>query len=133
LILPGDINHDAVVAEVRACFDEYEAALRRHDADALNRFFLQRADTVRFGLAEHNYGAAAIDAWRRDATPVSAQRRITRLVIVTLGHDSASVSAEFEAPDSAGIGRQTQHWVRMPEGWRIAAAHVSRIERAALR
>jgi hypothetical protein len=26
------------------------------------------------------------------------------------------------------VGRQMQTWVRMPEGWRVVAAHVSQID-----
>ena len=32
---------------------------------------------------------------------------------------------EFERADGTVRGRQSQTWVRMPEGWRIVAAHVS--------
>ena len=42
-------------------------ALVRHDVEALNGFFLDSADTVRYGLAEQNYGIEAIAAYRRAA------------------------------------------------------------------
>jgi hypothetical protein len=29
------------------------------------------------------------------------------------------------------IGRQTQTWIRFPEGWRVVAGHVSVIDRPA--
>jgi hypothetical protein len=35
------------------------------------------------------------------------------------------VSTEFRSPGSPVVGRQTQAWARLPEGWRIVAAHVS--------
>jgi ketosteroid isomerase-like protein len=132
LIQRGDINADSVLAEVHQCLEQYEAALRRHDLVALDQFFLQRSDTVRYGLAEHNYGAEAISHWRRTATPVSPQRRILRTVITTFGKDAASVGVEFESPDSPLRGRQTQLWVRVEDGWKIASAHVSAIDRKLL-
>jgi Protein of unknown function (DUF3225) len=129
LIRSGDINTDSVLAEVGVCIREYEEALLRHDLVVLNNFFLQRSDTVRFGLAEHNYGAEAISNWRRAATPVSPQRRIVRLAVSTFGNDVASACIEFESPDSPLRGRQTQLWIRVEQGWKIAAAHVSTIDR----
>jgi hypothetical protein len=32
---------------------------------------------------------------------------------------------EFHRDGSTAIGRQSQTWVRMPDGWRVVAAHVS--------
>lgn len=127
-----EFNRPEVVAEVRAAFEDYEAALIRHDVAALHDWFLQRPDTVRFGLAEHNYGADAIAAWRADTIPVDASRRLLRVVIITFGADAASVCAEFESALSPRRGRQSQMWVRRPEGWRIACAHVSEIDAGSL-
>ena len=121
-------NLPEVMVEVRAAFDLYEDALRRHDTGALNDFFVQRADTARFGVAEHNYGAAEIASWRHHSPPVPAQRRLRNLLIVTYGADAASASAEFVNPDSTLLGRQSQTWIRTPGGWKIAAAHVSMID-----
>ena len=45
--------------------------------------------------------------------------------ITTYGRDVATASTEFRKVDSGRDGRQMQTWVRMPEGWRIVAAHVS--------
>jgi len=132
LIDDGAFNLPEVLVEVRAAFDLYEAALCRHDVALLNDFFVQRDDTARFGVAEHNRGAAQIAAWRRDSAPVHPQRRLLDVVIVSYGHDAASASAEFEAPGSLQRGRQSQTWVRTPGGWKIAAAHVSMIDLALL-
>lgn len=128
MIGDADINQPAVLEEVRQAFNEYEAALRRHDVPALNTFFVPRPDTVRFGIAEHNYGAEAIAAWRRSAVGVGADRRVLRVVVVSFGPDCASVSAEFESPLSARRGRQSQLWVRYAERWKIASAHVSEVD-----
>jgi hypothetical protein len=34
---------------------------------------------------------------------------------------------EFQREGQARVGRQSQTWVRMPQGWRVVAAHVSLI------
>jgi ketosteroid isomerase-like protein len=114
-----------VEREVRAAFEQYEQALVRHDIDALNGFFLDSADAVRFGLAEQQYGIDAIAAWRRSAPAVHPQRRLLRTVVTACGEDVACVSAEFTDPDTPTLGRQTQTWVRTASGWKIAVAHVS--------
>ena len=47
-------------------------------------------------------------------------------------HDAEGHESKFTAPYVSGkVGRQMQSWVRMPEGWRIAAAHVSIIDEPA--
>jgi hypothetical protein len=35
---------------------------------------------------------------------------------------------EFRRDGSTRVGRQSQTWVRLPEGWRVVAAHVSLID-----
>ncbi len=60
-------------------------------------------------------------------SPVNRARTVQRLDIVTFGTDFGSVTLEFERTVNAGLvrGRQSQVWVRLPQGWRIVAAHVS--------
>jgi hypothetical protein len=123
--LSADENRPAVMAEVRAAFDAYEAALVRNDIEALNSFFLNSASSVRYGIAEQHYGFEAIGAFRRTAAAVHPQRRLLRTVISSFGAEFASVCCEFTDPSSPRTGRQTQTWVRTADGWRIAAAHVS--------
>jgi hypothetical protein len=112
-------------AHVRRAFERYEQALREHDVETLNDFFLDSPDTVRYGIAEQNYGFKAIGDWRRTAPPVHVERQLRHTVISCFGRDVACVSSEFTDPATPGIGRQTQTWVRTPEGWKIIAAHVS--------
>jgi hypothetical protein len=52
---------------------------------------------------------------------------VKRLNIVSFGRDFASITLEFERDSGARIarGRQSQVWVRFPQGWRIVQAHVS--------
>jgi Protein of unknown function (DUF3225) len=115
----------AVIREVRSAFERYEQALIRHDVETLIHFFLDSEHSVRFGLAEQQYGFAAIAAARRLAAPVHPQRRLLLTVVNSFGNDVACVSAEFTDPTMTGVGRQTQTWVRTSEGWKIAVAHVS--------
>jgi hypothetical protein len=120
-----DLNNAAVIAEVRAAFERYEAALAENDVAVLNDLFLPSATTVRFGIAEQQYGFDAIATYRSSAAPVHPQRRLLRTVISTFGTDLACVACEFTDPLTPQTGRQMQTWVRTHEGWRIAAAHVS--------
>lgn len=119
------INEPSVVAEVQSLFAAYEAALLRNDAAALDRYFWHDTGTVRYGTAEHGYGIEAIRAWRRQYAGVHPQRQLRNTVITALGRDAAAVSTEFFVPGDSAIGRQTQVWARLAEGWRIVAAHVS--------
>jgi ketosteroid isomerase-like protein len=115
----------AAVREVRAAFARYEQALIAHDIETLNGMFLDSPQSIRFGLAEQNYGIEAIAAYRRASLPVHRERRLLRTVISGYGADVVWVSAEFTDPVTAGLGRQTQTWVRTAAGWKIAVAHVS--------
>lgn len=115
-------------AELLAAFEAYERALRAHDVEALDRFFLPFPSTVRYGVAEHQYGFEAISRWRRSSPPVDPRRTLEATVVTTYGRDVGVASTLFRRPDEPGrIGRQTQLWVRTEEGWKIAAAHVSSI------
>jgi extradiol dioxygenase family protein len=47
-------------------------------------------------------------------------------VITTYGRDAAVASTLFYRDSLPGkVGRQMQTWVRFPDGWKVAAAHVS--------
>jgi len=52
-------------------------------------------------------------------------------VVTTFGADFATASTLFTDAPEGMIGRQMQSWVRMKEGWRVVAAHVSLIDRPA--
>lgn len=119
------INLPDVVAELDDAFEQYEAALLRHDVAALDRFFWYDPQTVRYGVAENLYGGEEIRVYRMACAPVHPGRKIVRKVVTGFGRSVGTVSAEFTAPDTARLGRQMQTWVRFPEGWRIVAAHVS--------
>ena len=51
-----------------------------------------------------------------------------RTVITTYGKDFATVATLSRRPQANKVGRTMQSWVRLPQGWRIVAAHVSAID-----
>lgn len=124
-----DIDLPDVKAEVEAAFAAYERALVDNDVATLEALFRDDPRTVRFGIGENLYGMDAIRAFRRARSPVGLARRLRGTVVTTFGRDFATASTLFEREGAPGkIGRQTQSWVRCPEGWRIVAAHVSLID-----
>lgn len=118
------LNEPDVVAEVRDAFERYERALLANDATVLDAMFVQRGDTVRYGVGEIQYGIDAIRAFRAMQQPFT--RTLDGLTIVTYGKDVATASTLFyrdDFPDQ--VGRQQQTWLRTSAGWCVAAAHVS--------
>jgi len=55
-------------------------------------------------------------------------RTLSNTVITTYGVDFATTNTEFQRRNGTRNGRQSQIWVRFPQGWRVVAAHVSMIE-----
>lgn len=121
------INDPEIVAELQALYPRYENALVSNDTEALIEMFWASPHAMRFGVTENLYGIEEIAAFRKGRAPVNLARTIRRLDIVTFGRDCGSVTLEFERTvDGRTIsGRQSQVWVRFPEGWRIVSAHVS--------
>jgi len=123
-----ETDDPTVAAEVRAAFDNYNSALEAGDAEALNGFFLNAATTVRFGPTENLFGYEDIAAFRsRRWKAGGVGRTLEKVMIAVLGTDVAVTSALFRV-GARTLSRQTQTWARSPQGWRIAAAHVSAIE-----
>ena len=112
-----------VVAEVADHFARYEQALTGDDAEAVVGFFA--AGAVRFGVADHQVGLSEQVEWRRAQPPLPDGRRLEDTRIATYGRDVAVVTTFFGYPGGPATGRQSQTWVRLPEGWRIVTAHVS--------
>lgn len=119
-----EINNADVTKEVEAAFWRYENALTLNDVATLNELFWNSPHTIRFGLAEQSYGHAAIAAVRAARDASDLMRELTKLVITSYGRDFATASCEYRRVHSGRRGRQMQTWVRMPEGWRVVAAHV---------
>jgi len=123
------INIPKVHAEVAAAFARYEAALVSNDVAALQELFWRSPHTIRYGIGENLHGSDEIAAFRAARSPAGLARRISSTVITTYGHDFATAATLFHRDTVPGkLGRQMQTWVRMPEGWRVVAAHVSLID-----
>jgi len=122
------INDPEVLAEVTAVFARYEDALVNNKVDVLDELFWDSPTTVRYGAAENLIGIAAIRAFRAARSATGLARRLSNTVITTYGRDAATAMTEFHRDGSTRVGRQSQTWVRMPEGWRVVAAHVSLID-----
>jgi Protein of unknown function (DUF3225) len=122
-----EINIPEVVAEVQAAFDRYEAALMGNRPEVLIELFWNSPHTQRYGIAENLYGIDEIAGYRhtRAAVGGALKRRLTRTVITSYGRDFATANTVYVREGSGKHGRQTQTWMRTPEGWRVVAAHVS--------
>lgn len=123
-----DINLPEVVAEVSAALERYETALVSNDVAVLDELFWNSPHTLRYGATENLYGYDEIQAFRAQRPSAGLMRTVQRKVITTFGKDAATANIEFVREGSSKIGRQSQTWMRMPEGWRVVAAHVSVIE-----
>jgi hypothetical protein len=122
---PTRVNDLGAVASVRAAFEQYEAALLANDVDALDGFMWQDPRVVRVGLDDRQDGFAAISAFRRSQAGQTPPRVLRDTAIVTFDDRTAVITTTFVPTDGSPEGRQSQTWVRMAEGWRIVAAHVS--------
>ncbi len=119
-------NDPDVAAEVTAAFERYEAALIGNDVPVLDELFWDGPHTIRYGIGENLYGPAEIAAFRAGRSPVGLNRTLARTQITAYGKDMAIAATLFYRDTMPGkVGRQMQTWVRMPEGWRVVAAHVS--------
>jgi hypothetical protein len=120
-----DINHPETLAEVTAAFARYEKALISNDVAVLDELFWNSSHTLRYGVGENLYGFSEIQAFRAGRPSQGLSRDVLRTVITTYGRDYATANIEFQRVGGNKTGRQSQTWVRMPEGWRVVAAHVS--------
>jgi hypothetical protein len=122
-----EVNLPEIIAELRELYPRYEQALVTNDVDTLVAMFWASPHVMRFGVTENLYGHEELEAFRKARPATNLMRRVTRLGIVSFGNDFASITVEFERDTAKGLtrGRQSQTWVRFPQGWRIASAHVS--------
>jgi hypothetical protein len=125
-----EINLPEVVAEVTAQFARYEKALTGNDVAVLDELFWNSPHVLRYGAGENLYGSAEIEAFRASRPSQGLEREVLRTVITTFGSDFATANIEFRRAGSAKTGRQSQTWVRLPQGWRVVAAHVSLLQSA---
>ncbi|MEM8958057.1 MAG: oxalurate catabolism protein HpxZ [Pseudomonadota bacterium] len=120
-----EINRPEIVAEVTEAFRRYEAALTGNDVETLDALFWASEKVVRYGATENLYGQDQILAFRKARPSKGLDRTLRNTVITTFGTDFATASTEFTRPATDRVGRQSHSWARLPEGWRIVAAHVS--------
>jgi hypothetical protein len=115
------------MSELLAAFEAYERALVQNDIETINELFWNDPRTVRFGTRdiERQYGHAAIADFRIRRGAINQQRELANQRITTFGIDFGVTTTEFRAANSDKIGRQTQTWIRTPQGWKIVSAHVS--------
>ncbi len=107
----------AIVEEVTAAFQRYEAALNANNVAVLNELF---------GVAAHpalRHHREALRPRQIAAFPGRAHRRgsardLRNTVITAFGDDFAAASTEFLRPGGPGPPEQT--WVRIAEGWRLS-------------
>ena len=123
------INDPAILAEVKAIFATYETALTSNDVATLDTLFHQSPETIRYGATENLYGYEAIAAFRSSRSPHGLERTLDKTQITTYGDAMATANTLFRRASAPGkVGRQSQTWVKFPEGWRIVSAHVSLID-----
>jgi len=118
------VNDPALLAEVAAAFHAYETALMADDIPAMDALFHDAPTTNRFGVGEVLWGIDAIREFRKGRGG-SPQRRLGRVVLTVYGESCATADAEFFRENSSQRGRQSQTWVKFPDGWKVVSAHVS--------
>jgi hypothetical protein len=120
-----EINSPEIVAEVTTVFRLYEKALTGNDVETLDALFWPSEHVVRYGATENLYGHDEILTFRKARPSKGLNRTLRNTVITTFGTDFATANTEFTRPSTDRIGRQSHSWARMPDGWKIVAAHVS--------
>ena len=120
-----DINLPDVHAEMSAQFARYEDALVNNQVEVLDELFWPSGHTVRYGVRENLHGIDEIRAFRQARPAQGLARTLQNTVITTFGRDFATAMTMFQREGGNKVGRQSQTWVRMPQGWRVVAAHVS--------
>ena len=125
-----EINIPSVLAEVEAIFAVYEEALVTNDVATLEDLFWDDSRTIRYGAGELLYGMDEIRAFRRARPGEGLARTLGRTVITTYGRDYATANTLFFRDSMPNkIGRQSQTWLRLPQGWRVVSAHVSLMDK----
>jgi hypothetical protein len=126
--MTAEINLPDVLREVGTVFERYEDALVHNKVEVLDELFWHSDAVVRYGAGENLVGIDAIRAFRKARPSVGLARSLACTVITTYGRDFATAMTEFRRDGDPRIGRQSQTWVRLPQGWRVVAAHVSLID-----
>jgi hypothetical protein len=113
--------------ELAAAFLRYETALMSGDVAVQGEMFSPEDDVVRVDPDGPVIGPVALAAFRA-SRPSPGPRRLRDLHVVPAGADAVvtvSVNERLDAAGAvAGLGTQTQVWVRTEDGWRVVAAQV---------
>ncbi|CAJ1410840.1 unnamed protein product [Effrenium voratum] len=117
------VNDPEVHGELMREFDRYERALCSNNVEELDGLFYNSPDTVRYGTNENLHGYEAIQKFRSDRAP-PGQRTILHSSVTTYGKDFGVAHVMFQR-EGTRIGRQSQTWMRTPDGWKVISAHVS--------
>lgn len=121
----GAIDDPEALAEMQAAFERYERALMENDIAVLDELFFKSPYTVRYGPAENLYGFEEIARYRTGRNVTNIARKLVRVAITTYGRNMAVANCEYERLSDGRRGRQSQTWLRFPDGWRVVSAHVS--------
>lgn len=119
------LNDPETLTEVTAAFRAYETALREEDVSTLDTMFHDSPFTVRVGVGQADYGAAAIATARRTRTGPIKRRRVDQVIVATYGRHTGTVTAEFTRDDDGQHGRLSQTWIRFVDGWKVVSTHLS--------
>ena len=120
------INEPDVLAEVTAVFLIYETALVTNDVDTLDTLFWNSPHTLRYGGGENLYGYDEIAAFRAGRSPAGSRAPSSARSSRHTGAILRRRNTLFRRDNAPGkFGRQSQTWLRTPEGWKVVAAHVS--------
>jgi len=114
---------------VLSCIEQYDRALRAHDLDVVDAWFVDSPGSSRFGVGGVAYGHEAIASDRRNpamAAPAPIDRVDGRHELTALGADVVVATLEHRQPGDVSRRRRTQVWWQIEPGrWRIAHAHLS--------
>jgi hypothetical protein len=126
-MIDPEINLTEIVAEVRAVFERYEAALLANDVPVLEELFWRSPHTIRYGVGENLHGWDQISAFRRARKTGAFKRALADTVITTYGCDFATANTLYRREGFDRVGRESKVLMRTAAGWRIVSAHVSLI------
>lgn len=116
------INDPEVLASVNAAFERYERALITNDVETLDELFWNDPQTLRYGTTENLHGYDAIKQFRATRPGNDHVRTVVERHLISAGSHAASTAIVFTRDGEPRLGRQTQFWARLPEGWRVIAA-----------
>ncbi len=116
-------------AQLQRAFDLYEDALVHNKVSVLDALFWDSPHTLRYGAKENLNGYNEIKAFRASRPGAGLSRDILDRHIVTFGDYMGVANVTFKRAGELRIGRQSQTWVRLgdgfADGWRVVSAHVS--------